>query len=223
MLTISQSRNISVKFVTAKSRVVPIKKKLTIPRKELLGNFILAKSMIVVNKALSDELVINDKFYWTDSMITLSWIKAENKEFKTFVQNRVNSIRKLSNPKNWFYVNTKQNPADIITREKDFDLENCNLWWEGPSYLKSENLLNDVFVKSNESFNGSSPDPRGEEERKIVFVNNCTEISDIGVIIDVNRFGTLQKLLNVTAYVLRFVNNLQKRSPHSEIAKILSN
>ena len=42
LLSVTQLGNVTVKFVTAKSRVIPIKKSLTIPRLELLGNYILS-------------------------------------------------------------------------------------------------------------------------------------------------------------------------------------
>ena len=87
--TISRSGIIRISLVTAKSIVTPIKKKFTIPRLELLGNFILAKLIDVVYRALNEEVKISEMFCWTDSMITLPWIKAYDQEFETFVQNRV--------------------------------------------------------------------------------------------------------------------------------------
>ena len=39
--SVSQSGNKPVKFVTAKSRVIPIKESFTIPTLELLGNFVM--------------------------------------------------------------------------------------------------------------------------------------------------------------------------------------
>ena len=58
-----------------------------------------------------------DKIYlWTDLKVTLSWIKATDKEFKTFVENGFQKILNNTDNKNWSYCLTKFNPADLITR-----------------------------------------------------------------------------------------------------------
>ena len=79
---IKASGNVTVTFVTSKSRIAPTKGKHTIPRLELLGNLILSRLMVSVSEALNDEVIINEKYYWTDSMVALVWIKSKEKEFK---------------------------------------------------------------------------------------------------------------------------------------------
>ena len=61
-------------------------------------------------------------YCWSDSQISLAWIKAVDKEFRVFVQNRVVDIRRNVNPNSWFYCRTYDNPADIITRFKTLSL-----------------------------------------------------------------------------------------------------
>ena len=46
--SVTRSGNVYLALVSSKSRVVPNKKKFTIPRLELLGNFILAKLIKVI-------------------------------------------------------------------------------------------------------------------------------------------------------------------------------
>ena len=101
--------NISVTFVTSKSRIVPLNKSITMPRLELLGNFILSNLIRSVYNSLSEEIFIEELICWTDSFISLSWIKAVNQEFKLFVQNRVIKIRESVKPSLWNYCNTKEN------------------------------------------------------------------------------------------------------------------
>ena len=108
-----QYGNISVTFDTSKSRIVPLSKSITIPRLELLGNFILSNLIRSVYNSLSEEIFIEELICWTDSFISLLWIKAVNQEFKLFVQNRVIKIRQSVKPSLWNYCNTKENPADI--------------------------------------------------------------------------------------------------------------
>ena len=57
-----------------------------------------------------------DKIYlWTDSKVTLSWIKSIDKEFKTFVENRLQEIQNNNDIENWSYCPIEFNPADLIT------------------------------------------------------------------------------------------------------------
>ena len=87
---VTSTGKISILFVTSKSRKVPAKKiDLTVPRLKLLGNFVLSKLMVNVLSASKNHIVINSVYFWTDSQISLAWIRSINKEFKTFVQNRV--------------------------------------------------------------------------------------------------------------------------------------
>ena len=113
--SIFRSGTISVNLVTSKSRLAPVKGS-TILRLELLGNLLLSRLMDSVKKSLSKVLSISKVFLWTDSHVTLAWIRAENKEFQTFVENRVHEIRKLTDFRGWYYCNAKSNPADLLTR-----------------------------------------------------------------------------------------------------------
>ena len=62
--------------------------------------------MDLVKKSLSKVLSISEVFLWTDFHITLAWIRAENKEFQTFVESRVQEIRKLTDSRGWYYHRT---------------------------------------------------------------------------------------------------------------------
>ena len=120
--------NISVTFVTSKSRIVPLNKSITIPPLELLGNFILSNLIRSVYDSLSEEIFIEELICWTDSFISLSWIKAVNQE--------VIKTRESVKSSLWNYCSTKENPADIITWFHPHDLSSNSLWWEGPFFLK---------------------------------------------------------------------------------------
>ena len=68
-------------------------------------------------KGLKEELKFDKIYYWTDWKIIILWIKSVEKENNVFVENRVQEIRKLVDIKEWFYVVTLNNPADMITRQ----------------------------------------------------------------------------------------------------------
>ena len=92
------NHDVSVNLVLGKSRVALLKE-TTIPRMKLLGNLILSRLMNTVYNALKNQIQITRRTYWSDSMVTISWIKAYKKEFKVFVGNRVQEMRKNYNPK----------------------------------------------------------------------------------------------------------------------------
>ena len=69
---ITLSGNIDVSLIASKLRIVPKKKKFTIPRLELLGNYILGRLTASVLSAFSNEIVIDNVYRWTDSQISLA-------------------------------------------------------------------------------------------------------------------------------------------------------
>ena len=85
-------------------------------------------------KGLKEELKFDKIYYWTDSKIIISWIKSVEKENNAFVENRVQEIQKLINIKEWFYVVTLNNPADMITRQNFENTTKENVCWHGPSF-----------------------------------------------------------------------------------------
>ena len=141
--SVTRSNNIKVELVAAKSRLVPLRKKLTIPRLEL------SKLMVSVRDALRGEIKNIEDWCWSDSTITLSWIKAENLEFKPFVENRLRIIRKNITPVRWNHCRSAENPSDIITRFNSCNLNSNDLWWHGPEFLK-EIIETDLFQKAAE-------------------------------------------------------------------------
>ena len=86
-------------------------------------------------KGLKEELKFDKIYYWTDSKIIISWIKSVEKENNAFVENRVQEIQKLINIKEWFYVVTLNNPADMITRQNFENTTKENVCWHGSSFL----------------------------------------------------------------------------------------
>ena len=110
--SISRCGNVAIKFVTSKSRILPLNKSYTIPRLELLGNVILSSLIRVVYNSLHEEIANGEIFCWTDLFISLSWIRAFNQEFKLFVQNRFIKISENVNASLWRYCDTKENPSD---------------------------------------------------------------------------------------------------------------
>ena len=115
--SISKGGNVSVNLIASKSRPAPMKQNTT-PPLELLGNILLSRLMNSVKNALLKCILISNCYFWTDSQVTLSWIKNERKMFKPFVENKVCETQKNSDISKWFFCDTKSNPVDIFTRAK---------------------------------------------------------------------------------------------------------
>ena len=133
---ISQSNQVQCSFVMGKARVAP-KRVVTIPRLELQAAVLSVKVSQVIQRELQVQAVKN--FFWTDSRIVMGYINNEARRFQTFVANRVQLIRDLSQPSQWFHVASEINPADLASREcKVSDLRHT--WLQGPAFLYQQDL-----------------------------------------------------------------------------------
>ncbi|XP_068680455.1 uncharacterized protein [Montipora foliosa] len=95
-------------FIMGKSRLAPIKT-VTIPRLEL-------SAAVIATRLDRANLASNQSSFWTDSTCVLRYIENQDKQFQTFVANRVATIHDASSPSQWKYVNTQDNPADDASR-----------------------------------------------------------------------------------------------------------
>lgn len=121
-----------VGFVIGKAKVAPTHCN-TIHRLELCATTLAVELSETV---VSDINITFDciKFY-SDSRVVLGYIKNETRRFFIYVSNRVERIRRSTEPTQWFYVPTDKNPADLGTRALNSkDLQN-SIWLNGPTYL----------------------------------------------------------------------------------------
>ena len=67
-----------------------------------------------MSKLLMSELYfgITKEVFWTDRQVVLSYVKNQTRRFKTFVINRIQTIKDHSDVAQWQYVLSKNNPAD---------------------------------------------------------------------------------------------------------------
>jgi len=132
--TVSAAGIIKVSLVMSKVKVTPIKLQ-TIPRLELEAAKIGVKLADYVMSSLGKSIKL-EAFYWSDSTITLGWIRGEPHRWKTFVAHRVQLIHLKSRTDSWRHVNGMENPADLCSRGcSSEDLIDANLWWNGSPWL----------------------------------------------------------------------------------------
>ncbi|XP_059052312.1 uncharacterized protein LOC131846909 [Achroia grisella] len=133
--TESYSGHCSVHLLISKSKIAPIRTRLTIPMLELKGAVLLTKLIHHVTICLQKVIVLDAIYSWTDSKIVLAWIKTPPHLLQTFEANRVSQITSSDFPSEWHHVPGSINPSDCASRGLSASsLLNHDLWWS-PSWL----------------------------------------------------------------------------------------
>ena len=185
----------SVAFVISKSRVKPLKS-ITLPRLELLAAVVGTQLLKLVLKALGS-INIQHTTLWCDSQIVLCWIQS-GKKLPIFVENRVKTIREghFTFTK---YCPTKDNPSDMLTRGLAHNeyLNHSVLWLKGPPWLpEGDRPICELF---------DSAVLACEIDNDMPTSTTCeNQICGISSIINITDFNSLDRLLRVTSYILRF-------------------
>lgn len=196
---------VSVHLLLAKSKVAPLKSRLTIPKMELSAAALLTQLMNRVSALLSAHFTITQHYAWTDSTIVLAWLHTPPHTLQTFESNRVSAIQGSTCQLTWRHVPSQLNPADAASRGMSaLDLSKHELWWS-PPWLKHPP----------ETW---PPIPPALGTRMLPGLKPRKAVAHIAVP-DVDtelltRFSSLDKLIGVTAYVRRFIRNA--RSPRDQ-------
>ena len=127
-------------FIMSKSRLAPIKQKtLTVPKLELQAAVVACRMKNVILDEV--KLEIKSVYFWCDSKTVINYLKNETTNFGVYIAHRVNEIRRSSSIEDWYYVPTKLNVADDLTRFTGFQtLTNQSRWCTGPEFLLQDNI-----------------------------------------------------------------------------------
>ncbi|KAK3873849.1 hypothetical protein Pcinc_021180 [Petrolisthes cinctipes] len=187
----------SVSFVMSRGRVSPIKS-VTLPRLELIGALLCARLVTFVESTLHINVPV---CCWTDSTVTLSWIKGEPLKWKSFVRNRVSEIQELTSPSNWRHCPGRDNPADLISRGALAEhLMSSELWLNGPAWLSLP-----IQHLQHEQQNSN-----GVENCEVV--TPCLKVTEAhSSVFEFSRYSGFCKAVNVVAWVLRFIRNCKSK------------
>ena len=168
-----------------------------------------------IYESLIPLIPINLLCYWSDSTIALSWIKSTSKKFELYIDRRVSEIRKLSSPLNWHHNISGSNPTDILSRGGLVsELSKLDFWFCGPKFLCTKFQFdsaghNSCFVDHADGSYQFCLLARGEECSRELCLTKCNDKIDLQFL-NIDKFRNYNRLLNVTALALRFINNLKK-------------
>ncbi len=160
---------------------------------------------------------IERKVIFSDSKVALHWLKS-TRTLPVFVTNRVKELRS-HNDITFRYVESAMNSSDYGTKGKSVsELKNDTLWWHGPTWFvlppDQWPCVNDPPPIDSETLQQLGSDKRGSD----VLYQTATFVAGEGSLqrenvqppfgMKIENYSSLLKLLRVTAYVNRYLNNL---------------
>ena len=193
-LRINNEFNVKIQLMMAKSRVAPIKnKKLSIPRLELLGAILGIRLGNTIKTFFPEGIKIT---YWSDSMVTLWWIKKQGK-WNVFVKNRIKEIQQFSNIDQWRYIQSENNPADLPSRSCSPAELLKSQWWYGPKWLYNSEI---EWPKKEIEY-------CSEIENEVVKTTTCLVNFNVEEQRIMSYFSKYSMIIRTLAWIFRFYNN----------------
>ena len=126
----------SCQLVFAKTRIIP--SDMTLPRAELFAATLNATTGHVVSTSLGQR--VTGRVSLIDNQVSLHWISSVHTKLKQWVRSRVVEINRLTDKNDWYYVESKDNTADLGTRKgaKISDVLDDSVWVNGPNWATQE-------------------------------------------------------------------------------------
>lgn len=194
--------NGSVHLLMSKTKVAPVRTRLTIPKLELMGAVLLTKLVSHIVLCLQKTIVLDSIHCWTDSQIALAWINSPPHTLQTFEANRVSQVVCTDLQSTFRFVPTSLNPADAASRGLSAtSLVDHSLWWAPPWLCQPPNLwpVN------------TAPLPRELPGMRCLLAVAEPPLPDPSFLLE--RFSSYSKLIGVVGFILRFQHNA--RNPGS--------
>lgn len=201
--SVATDGTVLVRLLMAKSRVAALKKKQTIPKLELGGATLLTTIINHVVPLLETEISLDEVVAWCDSTIVLAWLKTPPHKLQVYEGNRVSQIISSNVNITWRHVPSELNCADVASRGATAsELYRHPLWWE-PRWLQAAPA----------GWPGACSDFPAD-----MLPGLRAKVTNVGILEEnfnlLERFSSFEKLINVTAYILRFIRNCKTKCKH---------
>ena len=190
-------------LLMSKVKVAPLQSR-TLPQLEITAVQVGCYLAKYLKEQLS-QIKMTEINLWTDSEVVLQWINNDKSKI-TYVKNRVANIKLVSNNMRFFYVGTKENPADLLSRGIKVDkFANNPLWFYGPAWLHDKKLW-----------------PPQKWEVAVVseiVAENLPVVEPVKCVFPVEKFSSFDKLIRITRYIFKFLKIMIPTLvlPHPEI------
>ncbi|XP_065081034.1 uncharacterized protein LOC135703683 [Ochlerotatus camptorhynchus] len=191
---------IQVAFISAKTKVAPLKV-LSIPRLELKAA-VLGINLLEAIQGYHT-YPISRRVFWSDSSTVLAWIRSDHHRYNKFVAVRIGEILTATDAREWRWVPSEMNTADLATKWKNGpNFLPTNPWFCGPAFLHQPE---ECWPQP------SQASPTKEELRSSHTHYTAPQL------IDVSRFSRWTTLQRTMAFVFRFINNLRRKRCGSKL------
>ena len=216
----SQYRNeIHSNIIVSKASVAPITA-LSVPRLELLAALKGCELVSKVCGAIKISMMMVT--FWTDSLDVLGWINNRSRAFKSFVADKLGHIHRFSKPDQWRFVESKLNPAHLLTHPLSIsELIKKEIWFVGPAFLSKDEKtwppqtpLQDVCQKElRKSYKSTFCCHLLGFEKNI----QCCKVAPEEIAnykierLESDKFSSWIRCLRVRAWVYRFIKNVKDK------------
>ena len=184
------------RLLVAKNRVAPMKV-IDIVRLELSGVLIGKRLRMFIQKEMRYNF--SKVYHIMDSEIVKAMISKESYGFNTFAANRIGEIQQDTIEEEYYWLPGKLNVADYLTRGKSpKDIKEGTPWQDAPKFLandKSEWPITNKYEVPTENL--------PERPKQVLVTEEVTVKTTFPEIMDVERFRSLDLLLNTTARIIR--------------------
>ena len=219
-----QDGSFSCQLVMARSKIMA---DLTIPRAELKSAVMGAISAQVIKRNLA--ACLGKVTYVTDSTVCLHWIHQDDRPLQVAVRNAVIEVRRFSERREWFHVESQLNIADLGTRSVEVqEIGFGSEWQDGKSWMRLP--YEEMPIKSAEEVTLSAEEKRAAaaEMRAKDIRGHQINLAQSKVteryvcsryLLDPCRFSW-SKVLRVMALVIKFVDTLRKATSNRKASGV---